>query len=170
MPKMNPATPKNISIPSLAGGGLWADEINSRFYAFGGYFPSGDPKPFETWTYDDSRSAWSNVSTQGDVMSYVAHGMAATAPDAGVAYYLGGYHDGQTQKDWTTPRFYTSTLVEFDMVKRKYSNFTGPDGRGRGEGLMVFIPASTSGLLVYFGGLVQDQPGGEVSGVSCSIL
>lgn len=34
-----------------------------------------------------------------------------------------------------------------------WSNLTGPDTTPRAEGVMVYIPASSSGLLVYFGGL-----------------
>ncbi|KAF2463097.1 uncharacterized protein BDR25DRAFT_246528 [Lindgomyces ingoldianus] len=164
MPKMRSGSGKDSSVPSVAGGALWADEINQRFYAFGGYFTSSTPSAFQTWTHDELHGLWSNVSTEGDVMSYVAHGMSAVAPDAGMGYYFGGYHDNETDLGWTAPRLYTSTLVEFDMVSRKYSNFTGSDGKGRGEGLMVFIPASTSGLLVYFGGVVQERPGGSVVG------
>ena len=94
--------------------------------------------------------------------------MAAVAADAGVGYYLGGYQDERTKVGWKGGKVYTPSLVEFDMVERRYVNSSGPDQQGRGEGLMVYIPASTNGLLVYFGGVVQDRGTGELSGVRCS--
>jgi hypothetical protein len=91
--------------------------------------------------------------------------MAAVAGDAGVGYYLGGYHDNGTQDGWSSSRLYTPSLVTFDMNTKTYTNNSGPDNEGRGEGVMVFIPASTSGLLIYFGGVAQDRSTGEISGV-----
>ncbi|KAF2820057.1 hypothetical protein CC86DRAFT_245247, partial [Ophiobolus disseminans] len=153
------ATPQldEKTVPSIAGGALWSDEINGRFYAFGGYLSAGDPSPFQTWTYDTLQSKWSAVTTTGDKMVYVARGMSAIAPDAGTAFYLGGYHDNRTDQSWTAPRSYSSSLVEFDMVNRKYTNHSGPNDSGRGEGLAVFVPASNTGLLIYFGGVVQAK-------------
>ncbi|CZR64955.1 uncharacterized protein PAC_14855 [Phialocephala subalpina] len=50
------------------------------------------------------------------------------------------------------------------MIKSQYLNISGPSAQGRGEGLMVFVPASTSGILVYFGGGTQDPSTREVFG------
>jgi hypothetical protein len=174
MPKLSidDATPP---FPIVAGGALWADTINSKLFAFGGYFPESTPVPFQTWSMYESSSgsrSWKTETVQGDTMSYVAHGMAAIAQDAGVGYYLGGYLDEGTIPGWNTERMYTSSLVSFDMVAGNYVNATGPDGMGRGEGLMIFMPASTAGILVYFGGLIQDWETGTVDAVSsnCSNL
>jgi hypothetical protein len=164
MPTMMTPSKKNTTVPLLAGGTLWSDNVNENFYAFGGYFSDSAPSIFDTWLYDAKEETWATVTTKGDV-TYVALGMSATADDAGVAYYLGGYHDSQTQSGWLANRLYTSNLVSFDMIARSYTNSSGPDSNGRGEGLMVFIPASTSGLLIYFGGVVQDASTGEISGV-----
>jgi hypothetical protein len=166
MPKMTIAPPKNSTIPALAGGALWSDAINDKFYTFGGYFPASDPIPFQTWAFHDAHGTWTPVLTQGTNVSYVAHGMSAVAPDAGVGYYLGGFQDGGTTKGWSASRLYTPSLVQFDLVSWTFTNGTGPDGNGRGEGVMVFIPASTSGLLIYFGGLIQDPSSGVLSAVS----
>lgn len=169
MPEMHAAPQKAELLPSVAGGALWVDQINGKLFSFGGYQPSSDPISFQTWTYDESDYTWSNISTEGDAVSYVAHGMSTVSADAGVAYYLGGYHDSHTDVGWSSSRIYTSNLVMFDMVNRKYSNSTGPDSIGRGEGIMTFIPASTSGLLVYFGGIIQDTDDQEVHGASMSV-
>jgi hypothetical protein len=168
MPAMHYAPSKDATVPSTAGGALWADEINSRFYAFGGYHVTGDPPSFLTWSYDTSRDMWEKVTTTGDATTYVAHGMSAIAPDAGKGFYLGGYHDNTTNRGWTATRRYTPNLVEFDLVGRRYTNHSGPDSDGRGEGLMVFIPASNSGLLIHFGGVLQSQVDGKVAGVSAT--
>ena len=152
---------------SLAGGDLWPDEINNRLYAFGGYFPSGTPRSFETWSYDNTQQIWNTVSTTGDSVGYIAHGMSAVAPDSGIGYYLGGYQDERTQAGWSSPRVYRSQLITFNMVTRQYSNHSGPDSLGRGEGFMTFMPASFAGVLVYFGGLTQDPSTGKISDVRC---
>ncbi|KAH7400836.1 hypothetical protein DE146DRAFT_781627 [Phaeosphaeria sp. MPI-PUGE-AT-0046c] len=155
LPSIHYAPSKQHQVPAVSGGTLWADEINSRFYAFGGYHSDGAPPAFKTWTYDTSQNKWETVDTLGDTASYVAHGMSAIAPDSGRAFYLGGYHDSTTDVGWTASKRYTTNLVEFDMVSRQYTNRSGPDNYGRGEGLMVFVPASNTGLLIYFGGVVQ---------------
>ncbi|PSN61858.1 hypothetical protein BS50DRAFT_625213 [Corynespora cassiicola Philippines] len=152
--------------PSLAGGNLWVDEINNMFYAFGGYFTSETPKPFETWVFDGVQNTWSNVTTQGDEVAYIAHGMSAVAPDAGIGYHLGGYQDETTDSKWSGPRRYVSEMVTFDMVTRQYSSLPGPDTLGRGEGNMLFIPASFAGLLIYFGGVSQDLQNNQVQHAS----
>ena len=152
--------------PNLAGGVLWADDVNGKFYAFGGYFPTGTPTRFDTWVFNDVEGSWSTEEMHGDSMAYVAHGMSAVAPDAGMAYYLGGYKDKQTHEGWPTSRTYMSQLITFNMLTGEYSNHSGPDNFGRGEGHMAFIPASWAGVLVYFGGVMQDPATGVISGVS----
>lgn len=166
MPAPKEELTKPNTIPTLASGSLWSDEVNRKIYAFGGFFPDNQPSPFETWMFDDAKGNWSHVSTTGDSMAYLARGMGAVAPEAGVAYYLGGYQDNGTLSGWHGPRIYSPDLVSFNMVTRQYLNSSGPDTAGRGEGVMVFLPASTGGLLVYFGGLRQERPGGPVEGVS----
>lgn len=164
---MKVATAKNVSGPSIAGGALWSDPVNSVIYPFGGYFPESSPQKFANRIYNAAQQSWSSTPAP-DNISYVAYGMSALAEDAGVGYYLGGYHDNGTQDGWSSGRLYTSNLVTFDMNTRTYSNYSGPDDLGRGEGLMVFIPASTSGLLIYFGGITQDKSTNQISGVSKS--
>lgn len=93
--------------------------------------------------------------------------MSAVAPEAGIAYYLGGYEDGTTAVGWTGSRRWRNELVGFDMVKREYFNLSGPPGEGftgRGDGYMGFLPASSGGVLVYFGGVLQKGDG-SVTGV-----
>lgn len=167
LPNMSAGLTKNSSVPSVSGGVLWADEVNKRFFAFGGYFPNSLPTPFATWSYRTDHDAWDMVATDSNP-NYLAYGMGAVAPEAGVGYYLGGYQDNQTTDAWTGDRLYSPNLVEFDMVKSQYRNISGPNAVGRGEGLMVFVPASISGILVYFGGVLQDPSTREIIGVGIS--
>lgn len=48
----------------------------------------------------------------------------------------------------------TSSLIKFDYDRGVWTNSTGPDDTPRAEGVMVYIPASDDGLLVYFGGAI----------------
>ena len=41
----------------------------------------------------------------------------------------------------------TSTLLEYKMDTGQWTNPTGPDNIARVEGVMVYIPASASGIL-----------------------
>jgi hypothetical protein len=165
MPEIRTDVTKNNSVPSVAGGILWPDTVNKIFYSFGGYFPQIAPKPFVTWSYKTDKDRWDSVKTKGDRVSYVAHGMGTVAPDNGVGYYLGGYHSGQTEDGWGPGQLYTTNLISFDMVSRQYKNMNGPDQLGRGEGAMVFIPVSRSGLLIFFGGVAHGPRNRTIKGV-----
>jgi len=85
-----------------------------------------------TWLYNAVQGSWISVPAQGNP-SYVAYGMAAVAGDAGVGYYLGGYHDNGTQDGWSSSRLYTPNLVAFDMNTRTYTNNSGPDNKGEAK-------------------------------------
>jgi hypothetical protein len=165
MPKVFANSTKNSSVPSVAGGILWPDTVNKVFYSFGGYFPQTTPQLFSPWLYNTQLDRWEVVETKGDKPSYVAHGMGTVATDKGIAYYLGGYHSNKTEAGWGSDLLYTSNLMKFDMISRQYTNDTGPDDRGKGEGVMLFIPVSHSGILIYFGGVVQDPKNRNISGV-----
>jgi hypothetical protein len=52
-----------------------------------------------------------------------------------------------------------NSLVSYDMNKQIWSNRTY-DATPRAEGILHFLPASGSGILVYFGGLETDSNGG----------
>jgi hypothetical protein len=166
MPEVRQNVTKNSSVPSVAGGILWPDTVNKIFYSFGGYFPQTTPQPFSSWSYNTDLDRWEIVETKGDKPSYVAHGMGTVSTDKGIAYYLGGYHSNETEAGWGLDVLYTSNLMSFDMISRQYTNNTGPDHLGKGEGVMLFIPVAHSGLLIYFGGVTQDPKNGNISGVS----
>ena len=51
-----------------------------------------------------------------------------------------------------------SSLTSFDMNTQTWANRTYDETR-RAEGTMQYIPASSKGMLVYFGGLETDLNG-----------
>jgi hypothetical protein len=52
---------KNSSVPAVAGGVLWQDEVNKVFWLYGGEFASA-PSTFELWGYDVILNQWYDVS------------------------------------------------------------------------------------------------------------
>lgn len=160
---------KNSSVPSVAGGILWADTINKVFYSFGGYFPQLSPVNYALWSYDAIFNQWNVATPSGDTVSYVAHGMGTVVDERGEGYYLGGYQDNHTTPKWGGPRQYTSNLVKYDMIQNQFTNFSGPDSTPRGEGVMVYLPASDGGLLVYFGGITQYTNNNSIAAVPMTV-
>ncbi|ERF71595.1 hypothetical protein EPUS_00584 [Endocarpon pusillum Z07020] len=155
MPKQHANLTKNSSVPAVAGGTLWEDEVNKVFWLYGGEFQSA-PSPFELWGYDVILNQW-NLSDAGTAatspIQRVSYGAGVSVNDIGRGYYYGGYLNNLTNPLWNGPQIATSNLIIFDMEDHKLTNNTGYDNMGRAEGTMVYIPASGAGLLVYFGGV-----------------
>lgn len=153
MPAQYANLSKNSSVPDVAGGILWADEVNKVFWLYGGQYASA-PSTFQLWGYDVLLNQW-NVSSTATASSTpvkrVAYGAGAVL--GGKGYYYGGYLNSLTNPLWTGDPLATSTLITFDMDENSLTNNTGPDTIGRAEGVMVSIPASSRGMLVYFGGV-----------------
>ncbi|PTD01214.1 hypothetical protein FCULG_00012689 [Fusarium culmorum] len=85
-------------------------------------------------------------------------GAGVSIPSRGEAYYYGGWLSNSSIKGWSGPPKASSGLIKYEMDANSWSNLTGPDGTGRAEGAMVFIPVGDGGMLVYFGG-TQDLYG-----------
>lgn len=155
MPKQYANLTKNASIPDVAGGVLWQDEINKVFWLYGGEF-SAAPSTFQLWGYDVILNQW-NLTTpnlgSGSAINRVSYGAGVAVSESGIGYYYGGYLNNLTNPGWTAPQFATSNLLIYDMDANTISNYTGYDNIGRAEGSMVFIPASAAGMLIYFGGV-----------------
>lgn len=153
MPMQYANLSKNSTVPDVAGGILWADEVNKVFWLYGGEFSTA-PSSFQLWGYDVILNQW-NLSTPSTTSSStvkrVSYGAGTTI--GGNGYYYGGYLNNLTNPLWGGPPLATSNLVIFDMDDNTLTNNTGPDNTGRAEGVMVSIPASAGGMLVYFGGV-----------------
>ncbi|KAI1490646.1 hypothetical protein F5X96DRAFT_678949 [Biscogniauxia mediterranea] len=163
MPQLSANLSKNASIPSVNGGALWADDVNKKFYLFGGEYYQEQPNDFTLYAYDVLENYWETVGSAPDDLYAVSYGASVSISATGEAYYYGGWISNNSQPGWTGSRTATNGLVKYTMDSMVWSNNTGPDNIGRAEGAMVYIPASDGGMLVYFGG-VQDQGNGSVVG------
>jgi hypothetical protein len=152
MPKQYANLTKNSSIPDVAGGVLWQDEVNKVFWLYGGEF-SEAPSSFELWGYDVIMNQWNKTSASNSQIQRVSYGAGVASSKAGTGFYYGGYLNNLTNPSWTGPPVATSSLLVFDMDTGIITNNTGFNETGIAEGVMVYIPASSSGLLVYFGGV-----------------
>jgi hypothetical protein len=156
MPKQYANLTKPASVPAVAGGVLWQDEVNKVFWLYGGEF-SDAPSAFELWGYDVVLNQWklSTVSISSDnPIQRLSYGAGVADSGSGKGFYYGGYLNNLTNPKWAGPQIATSRLIIFDMVQNTLTNSTGNDTLGRAEGTMVYIPSSTAGLLIYFGGVI----------------
>ncbi|KAE9979937.1 hypothetical protein EG327_006845 [Venturia inaequalis] len=162
MPKQYANLTKPSTVPDVSGGILWADEVNKFFFQFGGEF-QGTAQSFDALPYYDALyDRWDTTDTPGD-LNRVSFGAGVAVNERAEGYYLGGWMSSSTIPGWTGNPIATANLVRFDMIKRTFNNITGPDLRGRAEGSMVFLPAGDSGLLVYFGGILDPSRNGSMT-------
>ncbi|KAH0556047.1 hypothetical protein GP486_006013 [Trichoglossum hirsutum] len=157
MPQLYANLSKNSTVPSVAGGILWADNVNKVFYLFGGEYTQGPPLGGSSlWGYDVILNQWNLTSSSSNKqIDRVAYGAGVSVSERAEAYYFGGYLSNKTIPGWSGPPLATSNIVKYDMARDSWSNNTGPDSIPRAEGVMVFIPASDQGLLIYFGGVTS---------------
>ena len=153
MPQLHDDLNKSAAVPSVEGGVLWADDVNKVFYLFGGEYYQSTPDDFTLWMYDTIYDTWNQSATSASQIERVSYGAGLSVNDTGIAYYYGGWLSNQSVPGWGGQAMATSNLIIFDMIQDKWTNNTGPDGIGRAEGAMVYIPASDGGQLIYFGGI-----------------
>ncbi|KAK4237907.1 autophagy-related protein 3 [Achaetomium macrosporum] len=160
MPQLYANLTKNSTIPSVSGGTLWADNVNKRFYLFGGeHYQQPPSAQFTLWSYDAIYDSWESFGSPAqDDIAAVSWGAGVSVPETGEGYYYGGWKSNNTVPGWRGPPLAVSDLVKYNMDANSWSIATGPDSLGRAEGAMVFIPVGDGGMLVYFGG-VQDPHG-----------
>lgn len=160
---------KPSEIPSVSGGVLWPDEVNKCFYQFGGAFTNGTPTDFSMWTYDVLLDQWNQTANKpaGTSTQRAAYGAGTHIDGLGLGFYFGGYRSNQTEPNWHGSAVATADLIRFEYTTGYLFNSSGPDDNvGRAEGQMVYLPASDSGLLVYFGGIEDPQQNGTSLPVS----
>ena len=151
---------KPAAAPDVSGGILWADTVNKMFYLHGGEYYQSSPQSFDLWSYDAIYGNWTTVNpdrTQADIQR-TSFGAGAVAEDIAKGFWYGGWLSNATVPAWSTGPFAVSNFLVYDMIYNTWTNNSGPDLIGRAEGVMVYIPASDGGMLVYFGGL-QDPYG-----------
>jgi hypothetical protein len=157
MPQIYANLSKNASVPSVHGGALWADDVNYRLFMFGGEFHEGSPLPtaFNMLSYDIWYNQWDNLGPIGAGIQRVSYGASTNVAERGEGYLYGGYLSNASVPGWRGPPSATKGLIRYRMDDNSWMNLTGPDTIGRAEGVMVSLPVSDGGMLVYFGG-VQD--------------
>lgn len=149
-------------MPSTSGGVLWPDTVNKLFYLFGGeYDKVTEVHDFANlWFFDVIYNTWNKSSASDDSQAEItwpALGAGAVS-DAGIAYYYGGYLSNKTVPKWGSKPLMLNSLVSYDMNTQTWSNRTY-DRTPRAEGTLHYLPASASGILVYFGGVEMNSSG-----------
>ncbi|KAK5129991.1 hypothetical protein BJ546DRAFT_1059827 [Cryomyces antarcticus] len=163
MPQLHANLSKNSSVPDVSGGVLWADEVNKVLYLYGGEFQSS-PEDFTLWAYDVILDQWNRSTADTSHIQRVSRGAGVAINDRAEGYYLGGWLSNLTVPGWSGPPVATSNLIKYDMIGNVFTNNSGPDTTGRAEGVMVYLPASDRGLLVYFGGILDPYKNGTTVG------
>ncbi|KAH6866037.1 hypothetical protein B0T10DRAFT_612002 [Thelonectria olida] len=158
MPQIHGGLSKNASVPSVHGGALWADDVNYRLFLFGGEFYSDNPTTLSVMSYDIWYDQWDDFGPPPAGIQPVSYGASTSVMERGEGYYYGGYLSNASVLGWSGYRRATSDLVRYKMDGNSWTKLAGPDHIKRAEGVMTFIPASDSGMLVYFGG-AQDRNG-----------
>ena len=149
---------KNSSIQDVSGAVLWPDAVNKRFYLYGGDYYEISPNSAELLSYDIINNQWENFGSPSAGIESVSWGGGVGISDLGQGYMLGGYLSNASVPGWAGNALATSTLIKFQMDGAVWTNNTGPDTTPRAEGVMVYLPASNSGLLVYLNGTTVPSP------------
>jgi hypothetical protein len=165
---------KDLNIPSVSGGVLWPDTVNKCFYLFGGEYETvdaakgKDSQGVDLWKFDTIYNNWTKTkahSTQSNI-KWPALG-AGTVHENGWGYYFGGYLSNKSTSGWTGKRLMLNSLLKYDMNSTEWSNTTRSGFRtARAEGTLQYIPASTRGMLVHFGGLETNSTNSQISHAS----
>ena len=168
MPPVRANLSKNATIPSVIGGTLWEDTVNKRVYSYGGAYPddSDTAADFVLYGYDILHDQWDSFgpprSGGGDI-NPTSFGAGVSVSWRGEAYHYGGWLSGGSsnsgEEEGGRRLVASDRLVKYDMDSNTFSNLTGPDGVGRAEGTMVYIPIGDGGMLVYFGGVRESGDG-----------
>ena len=152
---------KPASAPDVQGGVLWADTVNKLFYLYGGEYYQSSPRPFSFWSYDAIYNSWNTVTPDASQsgIERASFGASVVQEDTAKAFWYGGWLSNASVPEWNAPPTALSFFIEYDMIANTWTNSTGPDSIGRAEGVMLYIPASDEGMLIYFGGLMDNGNG-----------
>jgi hypothetical protein len=150
---------KNASIPDVSGAILWPDEVNKRFFLFGGDYYQISPNSPNLLSYDVLYDEWVSFGPPGQSIQSVSWGAGVGISEIGQGFILGGWLSNNSVPGWTGAPLATSTLLKYDMDSRTWTNNTGPDKTPRAEGVMVYVPASDSGMLIHLGGVAVQSNG-----------
>ncbi|KAL2888299.1 Kelch repeat-containing protein [Ceratocystis lukuohia] len=166
MPQLYNNITKPGSAPSTSGGALWGDSVNNKLYFYGGeYTGQQPPQSLALWSYDISANNWSTVAYDKQFrVNGLSYGASASPPASGMGYYFGGWQNNATVASWSSSvPVATANLLSYDMDAQSWQNASAPDdGLRRAEGVMVYLPMSDQGMLVYFGGVIDQFANGTI--------
>ncbi|PVH92279.1 hypothetical protein DM02DRAFT_700347 [Periconia macrospinosa] len=161
-PQLNINLNKNPQVvPTVAGGILWGDEVNKKFVVYGGEVTQGLAQNYHLFSYDILYNSWSDLGppTTPIPPNISSYGAGVSVSQLGQGYYYGGWISNITMRGWTQPPTMSSSMYRYDYDANKLTAMNSPDGLGRAEGGMSWIPAGDNGLLVYLGGIVDRGDG-----------
>ncbi|KAH6889678.1 hypothetical protein B0T10DRAFT_571714 [Thelonectria olida] len=166
-PDLNISLSKNDSIPTVHGGTLWGDNVNKRFYLYGGKWNSGfSQEPYSLLSYDILNDKWDDFGAPGltPPPKIASYGAGVGVSETGMGYYLGGWISNASMSGWTQPRTMSSNFYSYAYDTGKFSPAASLDKHPRAEGAMVWIPAGDpQGLLVYMGGILTPYENGTIA-------
>lgn len=169
---------KPANVPNVGAGQIfippnWPSPNNTKFYTFGGYFPSFN-KSLDTYTeppgnpqgklfsYDTSSNKWENVSLAdgSDQVIWPQEGSSVSIPELGLAFYLGFYQNSSTNSllgDQENRTYSGFLKVEWDIndpsAPPRWTNDTNlPFNPTIGASLLHVPGIGEKGVLVMFGG------------------
>lgn len=168
------------STPVLSRGALYGGMANdTNIYLYGGttsYINTSDPawepptsSRYTLFSYDTASGNVAEFNISGASPYRPSSGAYATAPDQGLAFFLGGEVDSgsstETQVLGDTNKYFLNGMIVIDTnarTARNLSTTTVADGVPRTYGSMQYIPGvGQNGVLVHLGG--SDRDGNLVS-------
>lgn len=111
VPQLYANLSKNATMPIVQGGVLWPDEVNKRFYLYGGDFFDGDTPGAPTLlSYDVIYNQWESFGAPVGINS-VSWGGAVGVSELGQGYIYGGWASNASVLGWNGGPLATSYLV-----------------------------------------------------------
>lgn len=144
-------------IPTVYGGVLWGDSVYKQFYVFGGAMTAGLPADFHQFRYDIVHDSWDDLGAPKTPVppTIASYGGGIGVSETGEGYYYGGWISNASMPGWSRPPAMSLNFYKYDYDTNNLTLMNSPDGLPRAEGAMAWIPAGNTGLIVYFGGLVD---------------
>lgn len=145
----------------MAGGVLWGDAVNKKFIVYGGESTQGLAQSYHLFSYDILYNSWIDLGLPKTAVppNISSYGAGVGISQLGQGYYYGGWISNISMRGWTQPPTMSSNMYRYDYDANKLSAVNSPDGLGRAEGAMSWIPAGDNGLLVYLGGILDPGNG-----------
>lgn len=121
--------------------------MNKCFYSVGGEFPDGNPKDFNIYTFDILLNQWNATDYKSSDRNWQrpAYGAGAQVESRGMGYLYGGWISNRTTPGYKGPPLALNSMMQFDFTTGNLKNSTHPDGIGRAEGQLLYLPASDGG-------------------------